>query len=83
MSKNYQQLKNDLEELENAFDNENNPSTQVDIQRHIAEVKQLLSEYNLSDDDLFQCSACGAVFDIEDSISQNDTLVCISCSERH
>ena len=51
-----------------------------EIEVHIAEVKELLANYDLSDDDLFQCQRCDKVFDIEDSvIYEGDELYCEPC----
>ena len=54
-NKNYQELQAELVELENALDGENNQEMRSEIEVHIAEVKELLANYDLSDDDLFQC----------------------------
>lgn len=80
MSKSFRQLQSDLIELQDALDNESNSETRADIQAHIAEVKQLLENYDLSADDLFECECCHNVYDIEDSIkNDDDELVCALC----
>jgi hypothetical protein len=78
--KSYAELLKDQEELQNAFDNESNFVTQKDIQANIDEVKVEIENYNLSDDDLFECTKCHVVSDIEDSVSESrGVLICENC----
>lgn len=77
-NKNYDELQRDLEELLDARDNENNPEMLIHIDRNIDEVRELIEDYDLSDDDLFRCDNCGTVDDIEDSAQIAGKLVCAS-----
>lgn len=57
-------------------------STMLDgIKKSIANVKALIEEYDLSDDDLFACNHCCGVFDIEESITHDGGLICENCHE--
>lgn len=83
MSENsYLKLKRDLEELQDAFDNETNDQTASEIQKHIVEVSALLEkeDYDLSIDDLFKCSCCKSILDIEDSVQVGHALYCEDCA---
>lgn len=75
-NKSYRELERDLEELLDARDNENNPDMLLHIDRNIDEVRELIADYDLSDDDLFRCDDCGLIDDIEDSTRIDDKLVC-------
>ncbi len=77
--KNYTELTHDLTELQDALDSENNPAMRTDIETQITEVKALIADYDLSDDDLFQCERCPKIDDIENSHRTDDGLVCDTC----
>lgn len=52
------------------------------FQGHIADVKGLIENYDLGDDDLFECHSCKKVFDIEISVKSDDkNLYCEKCSD--
>lgn len=76
---NYYELQSELNSLLDARDSENNPQMQAEIDVHIAEVRGKLNNYPLADDDLFRCSSCQGVFDIEDSIETTKGLCCDGC----
>tara|TARA_B100000749_G_scaffold266208_1_gene242029 strand:+ start:1738 stop:1998 length:261 start_codon:yes stop_codon:yes gene_type:complete len=77
--KTYRELENELSELQDALDGETNPDTRLDIERHIDEVNTLISDYDISDDDLFECTNCSRIADIDDSHKTEDGLICDIC----
>ena len=84
MSENsYLKLKDELEELQNAFDNETNPETAKEIEANISDVqKQLINgNYDLSIDDLFQCEQCASIQDIDDSVKVGQSYLCETCAK--
>ncbi len=77
--KNYRELENELSELQDALDGETNPDTRLVIERHIDEVNTLINDYDLSDDDLFECTKCSHIADIDDSHKTENGLICDIC----
>lgn len=84
MSKNYFELRSDLEELQDALDNETNDEMREEITQNIDDVKEQIENYDLSADDLFKCDSCKRIKDIEESIKTLDgRLICDDCNIRH
>ena len=84
MSQNYFELQSNLEDLQDAFDNETNDSVANDIHQQITDIKELIEDYDLCDDDLFKCEQCNCIKDIEESNSLgNGHLVCNDCNNNH
>lgn len=79
MSKNYSELQEELKQLNDDFDNETNQAAINDIVDAINKVKDLIENYDISDDDLFQCTRCRTIDDIEDSHEFKKELFCESC----
>lgn len=77
----YRDLEAALNELINALDNENNPDTRHDIEGHILDVREQMDNYDLSNDDLFICTTCKTVMDIEDSVKIDTELHCTNCKQ--
>ena len=82
MSK-YFQLVAELEELRGDYNTEFHDDMRREIQDHITHVSQLLGDYDLEEDDLFRCSKCGTVPDVEDSIEVGrHQLFCEICAKK-
>jgi hypothetical protein len=79
MSKNYFELKAELARLDNNFDNETNQAARSDILDAMNDVKELIKNYDISDDDLFECTRCRTIADIEDSNEFKKELFCEKC----
>jgi hypothetical protein len=75
----YFELKEEIVELQDALDNETNEDTRLEITRHISAVKELMDNYDLGDDDLFECERCRYVSDIDDSTKVEGGLICLPC----
>ncbi|MGR5368472.1 hypothetical protein [Photobacterium damselae] len=51
------------------------------IKKNIEELESQILNYDLGDDDLFECSNCHNVIDIEDSVRSCDgQLICNNCN---
>jgi len=80
-TKNYTELCKELEQLQDELDGENNQEMRTEIEKHITDVRGLIANYDLGDDDLFQCQRCDGIFDIEDSVQPDgDELYCEQCA---
>lgn len=80
---NFYDLKKELTELQDAFDNESNEERRIEIHQHISTVKKNIEDYDLGDDDLFECSHCREISDIEDSVkNESGALVCVNCTSK-
>lgn len=79
MSKNYSELNKDLENLLNDLSYETNPTMIGEIEAAIVAVKEDIENYDLSDDDLFECTSCKQIHDIEDSVNADGKLICTNC----
>tara|TARA_Y100001001_G_scaffold151009_1_gene162188 strand:- start:394 stop:678 length:285 start_codon:yes stop_codon:yes gene_type:complete len=53
--------------------------SRIELEALIDEVKDRIKDYDLSDDDLFECASCSQVFDNDDSNQLNNELHCHGC----
>tara|TARA_Y100001936_G_C15802294_1_gene522161 strand:- start:282 stop:548 length:267 start_codon:yes stop_codon:yes gene_type:complete len=80
MSLNYHELNEKRDEIAIQIGAECNPLKRSQLQDSLRDVESKISQYDLSDDDLFKCQRCNVVLDIEDSVQfEDDELYCESC----
>jgi hypothetical protein len=83
-TQNYTELCSQLEQFQHTLHGEKNQERRSGIEVQISEAKRLIENYDLSDDDLFQCQGCDVLLDIEESIQPHgDELYCSGCAELH
>ncbi len=80
MAKTYFELKSALREANDRKQGKNNQAVLSVIEDEITELEGQIEDYDLSDDDLFECMACHAIAGIETSTKVGDELHCEECS---
>jgi len=79
--KSFYELNSQLQELTIALENEISQKIRSDIENNINRIRKQISEYDLSDDDLFECNNCQGVFDIKESVrTEKGNYICEQCS---